>query len=162
MYLRDKGARHDLVDAVVAAECHGDLVLIVRKIAALEAFLKTDDGVNLLAGVKRAGNILRSAEKTHGATYTDRPDHSLLVEEPEIALSAAIKTVESQSGAALAKEEFQAGLASIATLRQAIDDFFNAVMVNVDDEAIRTNRLRLLNRIRKVTVAIADFAKIAG
>ncbi|MEG9884460.1 MAG: glycine--tRNA ligase subunit beta [Hyphomicrobiales bacterium] len=161
-YLRDKGARHDLVDAVLAADRHDDPVSILRKVEALDAFLKTDDGLNLLAGVKRAGNILRIEEKKHGAIHNDMPDRSLFAEEPEIALGAAMDHVAIQSGAAIAKEEFHAGLASIATLRKAIDRFFDAVMVNVDDEAIRINRLRLLNRIREVTVAIADFAKIEG
>lgn len=160
--LREQGARHDLVDAVFALEGQDDLLLIVRRVEALGKFLDTDDGKNLLAGVKRASNILRIEEKKDGKSYTGLPDATLLAEAEEKALAAAIATAKSEATAAVGKEDFAAAMSAIAKLRPAVDAFFDKVKVNDDDKAVRENRLRLLSEIRDATRAVADFSKIEG
>jgi glycyl-tRNA synthetase beta chain len=158
--LRDQGARHDLVDAVFALEGQDDILMIVRRVEALAAFLATDDGKNLLAGTKRAANILRIEEKKDGRAYDGAPDASLYAQDEEKALAAAIERAKADAGAAVAKEDFAAAMTAMAGLRPAVDAFFDKVTVNADDKAVRENRLKLLNEIRVATRAVADFSKI--
>ncbi|MDQ8730799.1 glycine--tRNA ligase subunit beta [Bradyrhizobium sp. LHD-71] len=158
--LRDQGARHDLVDAVFALEGQDDMLMIVRRVEALGKFLDTDDGKNLLAGTKRAANILRIEEKKDGTSYDGAVDASLLRQPEEKALATAIAGVTNDASAAVAKEDFAGAMSAMARLRPAVDAFFDKVKVNDDDKAIRENRLKLLNQIRVATRAVADFSKI--
>jgi glycyl-tRNA synthetase beta chain len=160
--LREQGARHDLVDAVFALEGQGDLLLIVRRVEALGKFLDTDDGKNLLAGTKRAENILRIEEKKDKKAYTGAPDSAQLKEPEELALAAAIATARKDASAAVAKEDFATAMTAMAKLRPAVDAFFEKVTVNADDPKLRENRLKLLNEIRQATRAVADFSRIEG
>ena len=160
--LREQGARHDLVDAVFALEGQDDLLLIVRRVEALGKFLDTDDGKNLLAGVKRASNILRIEEKKDNARYTSAPDAKRLAAPEEKALANAINIAKKDASAAVAKEDFAAAMSAMAALRPRVDAFFDKVTVNVDDKALRENRLKLLNEIREATRAVADISKIEG
>jgi glycyl-tRNA synthetase beta chain len=162
VYLRDAGARHDLVDAVFALEGQDDLVLIVRRVEALGKFLDTEDGKNLLAGYKRAANILSIEEKKDGKKYSGEPDVSKLTAPEEKALASAIKSAESEVASALKSEDFEAAMRAIAKLRAPVDAFFDKVKVNDDDKAVRENRLKLLNRIREATRHVADFSRIEG
>jgi glycyl-tRNA synthetase beta chain len=160
--LREQGARHDLVDAVFALEGQDDLLLIVRRVEALAQFLGSEDGKNLLAGYKRATNIIRIEEKKDNRHYTGAPQSKLYRQPEEKALANAIETAETEAGRAVKKEDFVAAMRAIAKLRQAVDAFFDKVTVNVDDKALRENRLKLLNQIREATGAVADFSKIEG
>jgi glycyl-tRNA synthetase beta chain len=160
--LREQGARHDLVDAVFALENQDDLLLVVRRVEALGKFLDTDDGKNLLAGVKRASNILRIEEKKDGKSYSAAPDAKLLAVAEEKALAKAIEAARAGASAAIAKEDFAGAMSAMAKLRPAVDAFFDKVTVNVDDKALRENRLKLLNEIRAATRAVADFSRIEG
>jgi len=160
--LREQGARHDLVDAVFALEGQDDLLMIVRRVEALGKFLDTDDGKNLLAGVKRASNILGIEEKKDKRTFTGAPDAGLLVEAEEKALASAVTAAKADASAAVAKEDFAGAMTAIAKLRPTVDAFFDKVKVNADDKAVRENRLKLLNEIREATRAVADFSKIEG
>jgi glycyl-tRNA synthetase beta chain len=160
--LREQGARHDLVDAVFALEDQDDLLLIVRRVDALGKFLDTEDGKNLLAGTKRAANILRIEEKKDGREYTGKPDPALYKQDEERALAKTIDAAKADASAAVAKEDFAAAMSAMAKLRPHVDAFFDKVTVNVDDKALRENRLRLLNEIREATRAVADFSRIEG
>ncbi len=160
--LREQGARHDLVDAVFALGDQDDLVMIVRRIDALAAFLDTDDGANLLAGYRRAANILRDEERKSGERYSGSVDAQLVVEPEERALFEAIASSGSEARAAIEIEDFQAAMAALARLRPAVDAFFDKVMVNADDPKLRTNRLKLLDRLRQATLAVADFSRVGG
>ncbi len=160
--MREDGARHDLVDAVFALEGQDDLLLIVRRVEALGKFLDSDDGKNLLAGVKRASNILRIEEKKDNMSYTAAPDAKRLAAPEEKALAEAINIAKKDASAAVAKEDFAAAMSAMAALRPRVDAFFDKVTVNVDDKALRENRLKLLNEIREATRAVADFSKIEG
>jgi glycyl-tRNA synthetase beta chain len=158
--LREQGARHDLVDAVFSLEGQDDLLMVVRRVEALGKFLETDDGKNLLAGTKRASNILAIEEKKDKRAFTGAPDASLFRLDEEKKLAAAIAQVKAEAGAAVAKEDFAAAMTALAKLRPAVDAFFDKVKVNDDDKAVRENRLKLLNEIREATRAVADFSKI--
>jgi glycyl-tRNA synthetase beta chain len=173
--LREQGARHDLVDAVFALQEAGsvagatgtknaqdDLLLIVRRVEALGQFLDTEDGKNLLAGYKRATNIIRIEEKKDSRHYTGAPQSKLYRQPEEKALASAIEMTETEAGRAVKKEDFVAAMRAMAKLRPAVDAFFDKVTVNVDDKALRENRLKLLNQIREATRAVADFSKIEG
>ena len=160
--LRDQGARHDLVDAVFALEGQDDLLLIVRRVEALGKFLDTEDGKNLLAGYKRATNIIRIEEKKDNREYTGAPDPKRYQLPEEKALSAAIDAAKGEATRAVAKEDFAAAMHAMAKLRPFVDAFFDKVTVNVDDKALRENRLKLLNEIRDATGAVADFSNIGG
>jgi glycyl-tRNA synthetase beta chain len=160
--LREDGARHDLVDAVFALEGQDDLLLIVRRVAALGKFLDSDDGKNLLAGVKRASNILRIEEKKDNKSYAGDPDAKRLAAPEEKALAEAINFAKKEASAAVAKEDFAAAMSAMAKLRPRVDAFFEKVTVNVDDKVLRENRLKLLNEIREATRAVADFSRIEG
>jgi glycyl-tRNA synthetase beta chain len=160
--LRDQGARHDLVDAVFALEGQDDLLLIVRRVEALGKFLDTEDGKNLLAGFKRATNIIRIEEKKDSREYTGAPDIKLYSQAEEKALAAAIAAAKTEATHAVEKEDFEAAMRSMAKLRPSVDAFFDKVTVNVEDKAVRENRLKLLNEIRAATRAVADFSRIEG
>jgi glycyl-tRNA synthetase beta chain len=210
VYLRDQGARHDLIDAVLASGQHpssdraslghllpqgekegrggaagapsplvgeggsarsaetgegyssnDDLLTIVRRVEALGSFLETEDGKNLLAGAKRAANIL-AAEEKKGTAVAASIDHALLREEAEKALSTAVNQAERQAGEAIQKEDFSGALAALSALREPVDSFFEKVLVNDEDASVRANRLALLARIRAATGQVADFSKISG
>ena len=158
--LREQGARHDLVDAVFALEGQDDLLMVVRRVEALGKFLDTDDGKNLLAGTKRAANILRIEEKKDGKAYDGAPDAALYSLDEEKALAKAIDQVKVEASAAVAREDFAAAMSAMAKLRPAVDAFFDKVKVNDDDVKVRENRLKLLNEIRAAMRAVADFSKI--
>ncbi len=160
--LREQGARHDLVDAVFALEGQDDLLMIARRVDALGKFLDTDDGKNLLAGIKRASNILRIEEKKDNKTYTGVPDAKRHQLPEEKALADAIGVAKKEASTAAAKEDFAGAMAAMAKLRPRVDAFFDKVTVNVDDKTLRENRLKLLNEIRDATRAVADFSKIEG
>ncbi len=162
VHLRDQGARHDLVDAVFSLEGQDDLLMIVRRVEALGKFLSTDNGRNLLAGYKRAANIVGIEEKKDKKSYTGEPDAKLLQQPEEKTLADAIQKVEGEVAAALKKEDFEGAMAAISKLRAPVDSFFDKVTVNADDKALRENRLKLLNRIRAATRTVADFSKIGG
>ena len=161
VYLRDQGARHDLVDAVFALG-GDDLLMIVARVEALGRFLDTEDGEHLLAGVKRATNILRIEEKKDGRRYDQAPDTALLQQPEEKALAKTVDEVEKAAASAVENEDFEAAMGAMALLRAPVDAFFDHVTVNTDDPRLRENRLRLLNRIRATTMTVADFSKIAG
>jgi glycyl-tRNA synthetase beta chain len=160
--LREQGARHDLVDAVFSLGGQDDLLMVVRRVEALGKFLETDDGKNLLAGTKRASNILGIEEKKDKRAFDGAPDTSLYKLDEEKALAKAIDQVKSEAGAAVAKEDFAAAMTAMAKLRPAVDAFFDKVKVNDDEPKVRENRLKLLNEIRAATRAVADFSKIEG
>jgi glycyl-tRNA synthetase beta chain len=158
--LRDQGARHDLVDAVFALGGQDDLLMVVRRVEALGKFLDSDDGKNLLAGTKRASNILSIEEKKDKRSFDGAPDAALYRLDEEKALAKAIDQVKAEAGAAVAKEDFAGAMSAMAKLRPAVDAFFDKVKVNDDDAKVRENRLKLLNEIRAATRAVADFSKI--
>ena len=160
--LREDGARHDLVDAVFSLEGQDDLLMVVRRVEALGKFLDTDDGKNLLAGVKRASNILRIEEKKDNKSYNGAPDAKRLEAPEEKALAEAVNLAKKEASAAVANEDFAAAMTAMAKLRPMVDAFFDKVTVNVDDKALRENRLKLLNEIREATRAVADFSRIEG
>ena len=135
---------------------------IVRRVEALGKFLETDDGKNLLAGTKRAANILRIEEKKDKASYTGAPDEELLQQAEEKELARAIGVAKEDASAAIARENFASAMTAMSKLRPHVDAFFDKVTVNVEDKALRANRLRLLNEIREATRAVADFSKIDG
>ena len=162
VHLRDKGARHDLIDAVLALGEQDDLALMVKRVEALGQFLDTDDGTNLLAGVKRAANILTIEEKKDRTSYDGDYDLKLLKEKEELALAAAIESVKADTAAAINVENFTGAMNALAELRAPVDAFFEKVTVNADEAALRQNRLHLLAQIRAATRTVADFSKIAG
>jgi len=162
VHLREKGARHDLIDAVFSLGGQDDLALIVRRVEALDEFLKTDDGRNLLAGVRRASNILAIEEKKDKRSYKGPYDIKLLKEKEEAALAAAIESAKQDAVAAINVENFRGAMNALAELRAPVDQFFEKVTVNAPDAGLRENRLRLLAEIREATLSVADFSKIAG
>jgi glycyl-tRNA synthetase beta chain len=190
VYLRDQGARHDLIDAVIgpsavvpgapqaregdpganaatpaAAPADDDLLMIVRRVEALGRFLDTEDGANLLAGYRRAANILRAEEKKDGAgAFDGAPDAALLhAGQPEEKVLAEVMAVaERHAREHVAREDFEGAMRALAQLRPAVDAFFEKVTVNADDPALRLNRLRLLSQLRRATRTVADFSRIGG
>lgn len=166
--LRDQGARHDLVDAVLGegASANDDLLLITLRVAALGRFLDTEDGRNLLAGYKRAANILKAEEKKDGeGAFAGAPDLHLIADAgliEEKALAVALAQATPKAEAAVAAEDYEGAMAALAELRPAVDAFFDKVTVNDPDPAQRANRLKLLNQLRQATRAVADFDRIAG
>ncbi len=162
VHLREQGARHDLIDAVFALPDQDDLALIVRRVEALGELLGTEDGKNLLAGVKRGANILAIEEKKDKKTYEGEPDIKLLIEKEELALAAAIAAVKQDTVAAINVENFKGAMRALAELRPPVDAFFDKVTVNAPDAKLRENRLKLLSEIRAATLKVADFSRIAG
>jgi glycyl-tRNA synthetase beta chain len=162
VYLRDNGARHDLIDAVLS-EGDDDLLLVVRRVEALGKLLASDDGANMLAGTKRALNILAAEEKKDGEGAFDQDiDQALLSEQTEKDLSDTILAVRDDVAHCIKAEDYEGAFAILAQLRPSVDAFFDDVMVNADDPAVRVNRLRLLASLRSTTQRLADFSKIAG
>ncbi|MES0114852.1 glycine--tRNA ligase subunit beta [Mesorhizobium sp. C277A] len=207
VYLRDQGARHDLIDAVLAGggsapispllgaakstkggavpptshsgappsalpgisptrgeigQSHSDdLLQIVRRVEALGSFLDTEDGKNLLAGAKRAANILAAEEKKK-TLVAETVEPALFREEAEKSLFAAVNQAEREAGEAIQNEDFSAAMLALSVLREPVDSFFERVLVNDEDQAVRANRLALLARIRTATDQVADFSRIAG
>jgi glycyl-tRNA synthetase beta chain len=156
------GARYDLVRAALAIRLEDDLLLIVRRVEALGKFLDTEDGKNLLAGYKRATNIIRIEEKKDSRDYTGAPNPERYELPEEKALAQAIDVAKTEAEHAVVAEDFAAAMRAMAKLRPHVDAFFDKVTVNVDDPALRENRLKLLNEIRAATRAVADFSKIEG
>ena len=161
---REAGVSHDLIEAVVSTGSmpHERLDLIVERGKSLQAFLLTPDGTNLLAGYKRAANILAIEEKKSGTDFDGDVDPARLVEPAEQQLAAALDRVAPDATAAVAREDFGGAMAALAQLRPAVDAFFDAVIVNAPDAALRQNRLNLLNRLRRAVHNVADFSKIEG
>jgi glycyl-tRNA synthetase beta chain len=157
---RTIGARHDLIKAALSIQLEDDLLKIVRRVEALGKFLDSDDGKNLLAGTKRASNILAIEEKKDKRSFDGAPDPAIYRLAEEKTLAKAIDQVKTDAGAAVAREDFAGAMSAMAKLRPAVDAFFDKVKVNDDDPKVRENRLKLLNEIRAATRAVADFSKI--
>ncbi len=162
VYLRDQGIPHDVIDACLSMAGNDDLTLLVKRATALAAFLKTDDGTNLLQGYKRANNILSQAESKDGVEYSYGADIKYSETEAENALFAALETANARIEPAIQSEDFASAMSAMATLRAPIDSFFEAVQINADNDIVRRNRLNLLGQIRKTMGAVADFTKLEG
>ncbi|MBO6549899.1 MAG: glycine--tRNA ligase subunit beta [Rhizobiales bacterium] len=162
VYLRDQGARHDLIDAVFSLGGQDDLLMIVKRVEALSTFLDTDDGVNLLAGIKRAENILRIEEKKDKTRYAAEVNEDLLKVAQEKALNKAIKSVSKKVTSLIKKEDFEGAMSELSKLRRPVDAFFDGVIVNDEAADVRKNRLALLAAIRGAALGIARFGKIEG
>jgi glycyl-tRNA synthetase beta chain len=164
VYLKDQGIKHDLIDAVFSLKNQDDLLMIESRIKALNQFLKTDDGQNLLSGYKRAVNIVRIEEKNDGPgiEYSGDVDPKFFEHDEERALHAQLQKVKQAAHEALDKEDFVSAMAAMAPLRGPVDAFFEAVTVNSDNKIVRRNRLCLLNQIRVTLGRVADFSKIEG
>ncbi|NSZ72626.1 glycine--tRNA ligase subunit beta [Agrobacterium tumefaciens] len=160
VYLRDLGARYDLIDAVLTPESD-DLLMIARRVEALTAFITGEDGRNLLAGAKRATQLL-AAEEKKGTVVANSVSEELLKLDAEKALYAGIKTASADAAKAVETEDFRSAMQALSTLRAPVDKFFEDVLVNDEDAAIRANRLALLKAIREATGTVADFSKITG
>jgi glycyl-tRNA synthetase beta chain len=159
--LRERGVRHDLIDASFAIDPANDLVRLLARVQALQDFLATPDGANLLAAYKRAANILKIEEKRDGASYDGAPNATLLSLDEERALAEALANAGSTVDPLIAAEDFQGAMAIYAKLRPVVDAFFDGVTVNADQAEVRVNRLRLLSRIPGTLNKIADFSRIA-
>ena len=162
VHLRDDGVRHDVIDAVLAMPGNDDLTLLVARAEALSEVLATEDGTNLIQGFKRANNILTQAEERDGVEYSYGPDVKFAENDVERALFAALDAAQAKIAPAMAAEDFRAAMAAMADLRGPIDAFFEAVVVNAENQAVRRNRLNLLHRIRAICLSVADLAKIEG
>ncbi|WP_197917214.1 glycine--tRNA ligase subunit beta [Thiosulfatihalobacter marinus] len=162
VYLRDQGIRHDVIDACIAMPGNDDICLLVKRARALQDFLGTDDGENLLQGFKRANNILSQAEEKDGVEYSFGADVKFAEEDSEKALFAALDGAEGAISSAIEAEDFAPAMGSMASLRAPIDAFFEAVQVNSDNTVVRRNRLNLLSRIRAICLSVADLARIEG
>ena len=165
VYLRDQGQRHDLIDAVLGSGQQDDLLMIVKRVEALDAFLATDDGTNLLAGFRRAANILKAEEKKDGKSYNEAIDLHLIKakgEPEEKVLAEVLDAATHHAKDHVAKEDFAGAMKALAELRPAVDAFFDKILVNAEDKELRANRLRLLASFREATRAVADFSAIAG
>jgi len=162
VFLRDQGVRHDIIDACLAMPGNDDLTLLVKRAQALAAFLKTEDGTNLLQGFKRAANILGQAEAKDGVEYSFGAEVKFAEAEEERALFAALDAAEAAIAPAMAAEDFGAAMAAMAGLRAPIDAFFTAVQVNSGNAVVRRNRLNLLSRIRSICLSVADLNRIEG
>ena len=160
--LKEKGIRHDLIDAVFALGNEDDLVRLVARVEALQAFLKSDDGINLLAGYKRAANILKAEEKKDGRVFAGQVTQGKLTDPGEVSLFSALGTAKDQVTKDLKEENFAAAMRHMAALRVPVDAFFESVKVNAEDAPIRENRLHLLAALRAVMHQIGDFSKIEG
>ena len=160
--LRDKGVRHDLVAACFELGGEDDLVRLLARVDALAAFLASEDGANLLTAYRRAANIVRIEAKKDGKAVEGAPDPHAFVQHEEQALWQALQGAEAVAKAALAREDFQAAMAALAALREPVDAFFDHIMVNAEEKALRANRLRLLGSIRATLDRVARFERIEG
>lgn len=162
VFLRDEGIRHDIIDACIAMPGNDDLTLLVNRARALNTFIQSEDGTNLLQGFKRANNILTQAETKDGVEYSYGADIKFAETDAERALFAALDAAETTIQPAMAAEDFAGAMAALAKLRAPIDAFFETVQVNAESEIIRRNRLNLLHRIRAACAPVADLTKIEG
>lgn len=162
VYLKDQGIRHDVIDACLQMPGNDDLTLLVKRAEALAAFLKTDDGENLLQGFKRAANILGQAEEKDGVEYSFGADIKFAETEAERALFTALDQAGSAITPAMKIEDFATAMSAMAALRAPIDAFFTAVQVNTDNPVVRRNRLNLLSRIRAICLSVADLTRLDG
>ncbi|MBU2992789.1 glycine--tRNA ligase subunit beta [Octadecabacter sp. 1_MG-2023] len=162
VYLRDEGISHDVIDASLAMPGNDDLLLLVNRAEALAAFLKTDDGENLIQGFKRANNILSQAEEKDGVEYSFGADIKFAETDEEKALFAALDAADAKIAPAMEAEDFAAAMSAMADLRKPIDAFFETVQINADSDLLRRNRLNLLHRIRTICLSVADLRKLAG
>jgi glycyl-tRNA synthetase beta chain len=162
VFLKDQGIRHDVIDACLAMPGNDDLTLLVKRAQALQAFITSDDGTNLLQGFKRANNILSQAEAKDGVEYSFGADPKFAETDEERALFTALDAAEAVILPAVKAEDFAAAMAGMAALRAPIDAFFNAVQINADNQVLRRNRLNLLHRIRSVCAGVADLTRVEG
>ena len=162
VHLRAEGVRHDVIEACFRLGGQDDLVLLVARVRALQAFVDSEDGANLLAGYRRAANILEAEEKKDGIEYSLDPDVQFAEAEAEKALFAALDAADPAIGKALNAEDFSAAMSALAALRAPIDAFFEEVVVNSENAIVRRNRLCLLNRIRTVMLRVAAFGALEG
>lgn len=162
VYLRDRGIRHDVIDACLAMPGNDDLTLLVNRATALSDFLKTDDGTNLLQGFKRANNILTQAETADGVEYSYGAEQKFAEGAEESALFEALAAQGPGISNAIAAEDFAGAMVGLAALRGPLDGFFDAVQVNSDNQVLRRNRLNLLSEIRSLCLAVADLTAIEG
>ena len=161
-YLRDRGIRHDVIDACIAMPQSDDLALLLKRAEALQGALGTDDGENLIQGFKRANNILSQAEEKDGVEYSFGADPKFAENEAEKVLFAALDAADKKIQPAMATQDFATAMAAMATLRGPIDAFFEAVKINADSALVRRNRLNLLSRIRTTCLSVADLTKVEG
>ena len=162
VFLRDRGVRHDVIDACIAMDGNDDITLLVKRAEALGAVLSTDDGVNLVQAFKRANNILTQAEEKDGVEYSFGADVKFAESDVETAVFAALDTAEPKIQSALAQEDFATAMTTMSGLRASVDAFFEAVQINSDNEIVRRNRLNLLSRIRSICSSVADLTKVEG
>jgi glycyl-tRNA synthetase beta chain len=162
VYLKDEGISHDVIDASLAMPGNDDLLLLVNRAKELAAFLKTDDGVNLIQGFKRANNILSQAEDKDGVEYSFGAEAKFADADEEKALFTALDAADAKIAPAMAAEDFGAAMSAMADLRAPIDAFFNTVQINADSAVLRRNRLNLLHRIRTICLSVADLRKLEG
>jgi len=162
VYLKDQRIPHDVIDACLAMPGNDDLTLLVKRAEALAAFLKTDDGENLLQGFKRANNILTQAEEKDGVEYSYGADPKFAEMAEEKALFTALDAADAAIKPAMAAEDFGTAMTAMAGLRAPIDAFFTAVQVNDDNPILRRNRLNLLSRIRTICLDVADLTRLDG
>ena len=162
MYLREQGNRHDLITAVFATGFEDDLVRLLSRVDALESFLNSDDGANLLIAYRRAANILRIEEAKDGKTYTTAANKEDFIEVAEKRLMEQIVIMNGETKNALSKEDFSGAMISMASLRHPVDDFFDQVKVNDSNPLLRENRLRLLSNVRTAMDQFADFSLVKG
>jgi len=161
-HLRGEGVRHDLIAAVFALGGEDDLVRLLARVAALQDFISSEDGANLLTAYRRAANILRIEEKKDGESHDGTPDAGAYAQDEEAALGRALEVASVAVAKAVAQEEFTSAMAALAALRGPVDEFFDRVTVNAEDANLRVNRLLLLSRIRATMGLIADFSEIEG
>jgi len=162
VHLKSAGIRHDVIDACLAMQGGDDLALLVKRAEALQAFLQTDDGENLLQGFKRANNILSQAEEKDGVEYSYGADLKYAEDGAEKALFAALDRAAPLIETAMAGEDFAAAMSAMADMRAPIDGFFETVQVNDDVALVRRNRLNLLSQIRKICLSVADLTRVEG
>ncbi|MCF8486498.1 MAG: glycine--tRNA ligase subunit beta [Rhodobacteraceae bacterium] len=162
VFLKDQNTRHDVIDACLAMPGNCDLTLLVKRAQALQATLATEDGANLVAGFKRANNILTQAEEKDGVEYSYGADPKFAETDEERALFTALDTAEGTIKPAMATEDFTTAMQSMATLRAPIDAFFTATQINTENQIVRRNRLNLLHRIRTICLSVADLTKLDG
>ena len=162
VFLRDRGVRHDVIDACIAMDGNDDITLLVKRAQALGEVLSTDDGVNLVQAFKRANNILTQAEEKDGVEYSFGADVKFAESDVETAVFAALDTAEPKIQSALAQEDFATAMTTMSGLRASVDAFFEAVQINSDNEIVRRNRLNLLSRIRSICSSVADLTKVEG
>ena len=162
VHLREKGVRHDLIEAVFALKGEDDLVRLVTRVEALQGFLAGDDGANLLTAYRRAGNIVGIEAKKDGKAFDAAPESGRFAEDAERELFSALGDVEKRSAQALDRSDVHGAMTALARLRGPVDRFFDRVTVNADEASLRDNRLRLLSQVRRALDGVADFSQIEG